>query len=378
MVWALKGARVFDGETFLDGYAAAIEGARVRAVVPERDLDAGWTVIDLQGGLLCPGFIDCQVNGGGGFLLNETPDAATVRRIARAHARCGTAGLLPTVITDAPEVLARAIAAVRQARAEGERGVLGIHIEGPFIDTARKGAHAAEFIRELTDEDVRRIAAADCGAVMLTVAPNRVRPELIQRLADAGVRVSLGHAEASFAAARAALDAGATCFTHLYNAMSQMTGREPGMVGAALADAESYVGIIADGHHVHEAAMTVACRMKPDRLMLVSDAMPPAAGGPDRFELQGRVVTRVNGRLQLADGSLAGVAITMAEAVRHCVSVLKFDLAQVLRMASLTPARFLGRDRDFGRIAPGALASIVHLDGDLQVRRSWIEGKEVS
>lgn len=340
MVWALKGARVFDGETFLDGYAAAIKGARVRAVVPERDLDAGWTVIDLQGGLLCPGFIDCQVNGGGGFLLNETPDAATVRRIARAHARCGTAGLLPTVTTDAPEVLARAIAAVRQARAEGERECFGVRGRGrSSIRRARE--RMQQIIRELTDEDVRRIAAADCGAVMLTVAPNRVRPELIQRLADAGVRVSLGHAEASFAAARAALDAGATCFTHLYNAMSQMTGREPGMVGAALADAESYVGIIADGHHVHEAAMTVACRMKPDRLMLVSDAMPPAAGGPDRFELQGRVVTRVNGRLQLADGSLAGVAITMAEAVRHCVSVLKFDLAQVLRMASLTPARFL-------------------------------------
>lgn len=376
MAIALTGARIFTGEDFLDGHAVVVEASRIVDVLPETKTGAAQRR-DLGGGLLAPGFIDVQVNGGGGALLNDNPSVDTVRTIATAHRRFGTVGMLPTVITDAPQVIARAVTSVARAMAEGVPGVLGIHIEGPFLDAARKGAHAARFIREMEEADADAIAGfAMYCPVMLTLAPNRVRPTLVQRLTQAGVLVSLGHSDASYAEARKALDAGARSITHLYNAMSQMTGREPGMVGAALADQESYVGIIADGHHVHDAALKVAFAAKPaSRMMLITDAMPTAAGGPDSFELQGRVVTRHDGRLSLADGTLAGSDLTMDAAVRHCVKVLGLELAKVLRMASLNPASFLRCEHERGRIAPGYLASMVLLGEDLAVKQTWIDGQ---
>lgn len=376
MAFALTGARIFDGDKIRDGLAAIVEGARIRDVVTAGRIAADVERRDLGGGLLAPGFIDVQVNGGGGALLNDTPSAETVKRIAASHRKFGTTGLLPTVITDAPEITEQAVAAVRQARAAGVPGVLGIHIEGPFLDPARKGAHEARFIRAMTEADVARLAHADCGAVMLTLAPNKVALAFVAKLAAAGILVSLGHSDAMAAEAQAALAVGARSFTHLFNAMSQMSGREPGMVGAALSDAGSYCGLIADGHHVHDAALKVALAAKArDRMILVSDAMPTAAGGPDRFELQGRTVTRRNGRLQLEDGTLAGSNLTMDEAVRYCTQKLGVSLEDALRMASLNPAAFLKRDRELGRIAPGYLASLVHLSDDLQVLQTWIDGK---
>ncbi len=376
MAFALTGARVFDGDKIRGGLAAIVEGSRIKDVVTAGRIVAGVERRELSGGLLAPGFVDVQVNGGGGALLNDTPSVATVKHIAESHRKFGTTGLLPTVITDAPEITEQAIAAVRQARAAGVPGVLGIHIEGPFLDPARKGAHEARFIRAMIEADAVGLAHADCGVVMLTLAPNRVTPELIGKLAAAGILISLGHSDATAAEARAALAAGARSFTHLFNAMSQMSGREPGMVGAALSDAQSYCGLIADGHHVRDAAIKVALAAKPrDRMILVSDAMPTAAGGPDRFELQGRTVTRRNGRLQLEDGTLAGSNLTMDEAVRYCVQRLDVPLEDGLRMASRNPAAFLKLDRELGRIAPGYLASLVHLSDDLQVLQTWIDGK---
>ena len=375
MAFALTGARIFTGENFLDDHAVVISEARIAQVVPRHAIGA-MRFEDLGGGLLAPGFIDVQVNGGGGALLNDAPSVETVRTIATSHRKFGTVGLLPTVITDAQSVLQQAIAAVRDARSQAVPGVLGIHIEGPFLDSERKGAHAQRFIRLMTSDDVNWIGGLDCGVVMLTLAPNKVELDLIRQLAELGVLVSLGHAEASYAQATEALKSGARAFTHLFNAMSQMNGREPGMVGAALVDAESFVSIIADGFHVDEASMRVALAAKPGgRLMLITDAMPPAAGGPSHFDLQGRLVRRENGRLQLDEGTLAGSNLTMDEAVRFCVNVLKLDLAASLRMASLTPANFLRKAHEMGRIAPGYLASLVHLGDDLSVKATWIDGK---
>ena len=376
MATALTGARIFTGEVFLDGHAVLVDGSRIVGVLPVAETRAEQRR-DLGGGLLAPGFIDVQVNGGGGALLNDSPSVETVRTIATSHRRFGTVGLLPTVITDAPQVIARAVASVARAMAEGVPGVLGIHIEGPFLDVARKGAHDPRFIREMEEADADAIAGfAMYCPVMLTLAPNRVSPALVRRLTQAGVLVSLGHSDASHAEARQALDAGARAVTHLYNAMSQMTGREPGMVGAALADPESFVGIIADGHHVHEAALRVAFAAKPaSRMMLITDAMPTAAGGPDRFELQGRTVTRSNERLSLADGTLAGSDLTMDAAVRHCIERLGMAQSDALRMASLTPATFLRCDHELGRIAPGYRASMVLLGDDLHVKATWIDGR---
>lgn len=376
MAFALTGARVFDGERINDGLAVVIEGGCIVDVVANENLSMGIKRHNLDGGLLVPGFIDVQVNGGGGGLLNDNPTIDTVRRIAESHRKFGTTGLLPTVITDAPDVLSKAIAAVKAARAENVPGILGIHIEGPFLDKERRGAHALRFIREMTEADVTQITAIDCGSVMLTLAPNRVAPTLIKSLAANGVFVSLGHSEASLAEVTNALASGARAFTHIFNAMSQMNGRDPGMVGAALADPHSFCGLIADGYHVHDAAMRVALAAKPkDRMMLITDAMPTAAGGPDSFELQGRAVQRVNGKLLLADGTLAGSNLTMDEALRYCVERLGVVLEDALQMASLNPAAFLGRDRELGRIKPGYLASLVHLDDGLHVLETWIDGR---
>ena len=376
MAFALTGARIFDGESIHGGLAVVVDGARIVDIVAIENLPKSIERRVLKAGLLVPGFIDVQVNGGGGALLNDNPTINTVRRITESHRKFGTTGMLPTVITDAPEVLSKAIAAVKTACAESIPGVLGIHIEGPFLDQERKGAHEAQFIREMTEADVAQIANADCGSIMLTLAPNRVAPALIKSLAGKGVLVSLGHSEASLAEVTKALDSGARAFTHLFNAMSQLNGRQPGMVGAALTDRDSYCGLIADGFHVHDAAMKVALAAKPhNRIMLVTDAMPTAAGGPDTFELQGRKIHLKNGKLQLDDDTLAGSNLTMDEAVRFCVEKLNVGLEDALRMASLNPAAFLRRDHELGRIKPGYLASLVHLDDDLHVLETWVDGK---
>jgi N-acetylglucosamine-6-phosphate deacetylase len=374
MTFALTGARIFDGEDFYDGHAVLIDGRYVTCLVPEAQIPPSTNVQKLKGGLLAPGFIDVQVNGGGGALLNASPDVATVCTIAKCHRRFGTTGLLPTVITDAPQVMHAAVAAVSAAM-KMESAVLGIHIEGPFIDEARKGAHEARYIRALTADDVAWLSQLQCGVVMLTVAPNKVTPTDIKQLTKAGLRLSLGHAEAIFAEVEAALAAGAQCFTHLYNAMSPLTAREPGMVGAALLSPEAYVGLIADGHHVSDGALRLAFAAKAsDKFLLVSDAMPSAAGGPDHFLLQDRLVKLKDGRLQLADGTLAGSNLTMDGALRHCVNTLDVPLGKALQMAARNPARFLGLDKSLGHIAAGVLASIVHLDDNLHVKATWVEG----
>lgn len=370
----LSGARIFDGEHLLDDHAVVVEGARIAAIVPHSDRPDG-AVRDLGGGLLAPGYIDVQVNGGGGVLFNEDPTPEGIARIAAAHRNHGTIGLLPTLVTDTPQVTAAAIAATRKAR-RLTPAALGIHLEGPFLDPHRKGAHELGYIRELERDDVATIAKANCGAVMLTLAPNRVGPESIAELARHGVLVSLGHSGASYGEARRAVEAGARAFTHLFNAMSAPTGREPGMVGAALDLDEAFVGLIADGHHVHEANLRIALAAKRrDRFMLVTDAMPPAAGGPEHFDLQGRRVTCADGCLRLDDGTLAGSVLTMDEAVRYAVNVVRLPLADALAMASRVPATFLRRDTELGRIAPGYLASLVHLDDELRVLETWIEGR---
>jgi N-acetylglucosamine-6-phosphate deacetylase len=377
MSFVLTGARILTPSGFAEGLSVLVEGGRVAAVMPEAAAPDGVPVRDLHGGILAPGFVDVQVNGGGGVLLNEDPTPRGVRAIAAAHRRFGTTGMLPTVITDAPEVMRAAADAVARARREGAPGVLGIHIEGPFIDIRRKGAHPPERIRPLGEEDLAWLTGLDCGAVLLTVSPADVPPETIRRLVRAGIVVSLGHSEATDAQALAALEAGATGFTHLFNAMSQLGHRSPGMVGAALSSPTAYAGLIADGFHVDDTALKVALAAKPhDRLVLVTDAMPPAAGGPDVFALQGREATRRDGKLVLADGTLAGSTLTMDEAVRFAVERLGVPVEEALAMASANPANWIGLGGELGRIEAGYRASLVHLGDDLSVRSTWIEGAE--
>ena len=375
MAFALTGAQVFDGTKMLDGMSVIVEGSTIADVLPASSLPRSIEIHDLRGGILSAGFIDVQVNGGGGALMNDRPTIETVRRIAEAHRKFGTTGMLPTVITDDQKVIDQAVASVQDAISYHVLGVLGIHLEGPFLDPARKGAHPENFIRTMTESDVQRIAAIACGSVMLTLAPNKVPARFISKLAQSGVLISMGHAEATVAEVQQALGAGARAFTHIYNAMSQLNGREPGMVGACLADHESFCGVIVDGLHVDEIALKVLFAAKAnDHIMLITDAMPPAAGGPEKFALQGRMARRVGNRLQLDDGTLAGSIVTMDEAVRRSV-LLGVNLGDALRMASLVPARFLHRENELGRIAKGFIASMVHLSEDLHVNKTWIDGQ---
>jgi N-acetylglucosamine-6-phosphate deacetylase len=367
------GARVFDGERFHDDSAVVVEGGRVRAIVPHADRPSGETVA-LSGGMLAPGFVDWQVNGGGGALFNQSPDLETIRRIVVSHRAYGTTALLPTVITDAPSVLSAALAAAREAQTTIP-GALGVHVEGPFIDPRRKGAHPVEWIRPLSEADAAALIEARAGAMVVTLAPVSASNALIARLARAGIVVSIGHAEATSEEALAAFDAGARSVTHLYNAMSQLGHRSPGLVGAALADPRITCGFIADGFHVHETAGRVALRAKgAERIALISDAMPSAAGGPKQYELQGRRVTQTGLKLTLEDGTLAGAAITMLDAVRHCVARLGAPLGDALRMATLTPAQLLRIEASHGSLRPGARADLVHLSADLELLGVWISG----
>jgi N-acetylglucosamine-6-phosphate deacetylase len=374
----LYGARLFDGERLHDDYALVVEGESIQALTRLEDRPRGGEQVDLDGGVLSPGFVDWQINGGGGVLFNAQPTVEAIAAIAAAHRRAGVTGFLPTVVTDAPRVLAEALAAAREAQSRVP-GALGVHVEGPFIDPRRKGVHPAEFIRPMQEKDADALIGARAGVMVVTLAPVSVPLERIARLAKAGIVVSLGHSDASAEEAESVFDAGASAVTHLYNAMSQLSSRAPGVVGAALADPRIVCGLIADGEHAHAASYRAAVAAKgAPGVALVSDAMPPAAGGPDVFELQGRRMTRVGNKLVAEDGRLAGAAITMRDAVDYVVNTLKIPLANALMMATLTPARLLKVDDRIGRLKPGLRADLVHLTDDLQVAEVWADGRRLN
>lgn len=368
------GADVFDGATMHAGAALVVEDGRVVAIGPET---AGERV-ELGGGVLAPGFVDLQVNGGGGVMLNDQPSLEGIAAICAAHGRLGTAGLLPTLITDRPEVTRAAVAA-GVAAVGRVPGFLGLHLEGPHLDPRRKGAHDPALIRPMEAADLELLAeaAGRLPALLVTVAPESVTETQIAALSAAGVVVSLGHSDCGAGTARAAIGAGARVVTHLFNAMSQLGNREPGLVGAAL-DAEGVqAGLIADGVHVAVESMRVALAAKrgADGIFLVTDAMAVAGTDLDGFELNGRRILRRDGRLTLADGTLAGADIDFAGALRVLVGQVGVPLAAALRMATAGPAGVIGAQA--GRLVPGGSADLVHLDGDLVLRGVWRGGERL-
>ncbi|MDH7454602.1 N-acetylglucosamine-6-phosphate deacetylase [Luteimonas composti] len=373
---ALVNGRVLLDEGFRDDVAVLLSAGRVQAVVEAGDArvrDAAR--VDLAGGSLLPGFIDAQVNGGGGVLLNNTPTVEGIRAIAAAHRRHGTTGLLPTLISDRADTMREAIGAVRDAIARGVPGVLGIHLEGPYLAAERKGTHDASVFRVPDAGELELVTSLSGGVTLVTLAPEQVPPDAIRALVARGAIVAAGHTAASHAQVRAGLEAGVRGFTHLYNAMSPLTAREPGVVGAALEDRDSWCGLIVDGVHVHPASLRVALAAKPrGKLFLVTDAMPMVGADRPSFELYGETITAVDGVVRNAAGALAGSALDMASAVRNCVRLLDLPLAEAARMASRYPAEFLGLAATRGRIAAGMDADLVLLDDALEVRATWIGG----
>jgi N-acetylglucosamine-6-phosphate deacetylase len=373
---ALVNGRVMTDTGLAEGLAVRLSGDRIAAVGPAAEVATDAQVHDLRGGLLLPGFIDIQVNGGGGVLFNDAPRVDAIAAIGRAHRRFGTTGFLPTLISDDLEVVAAGIAAVREAIAVGAPGVLGIHIEGPFLNPRRRGIHDAGKLRRIDDAALRLLTSLGAGRTLVTLAPETTSPHVIAQLTGAGVVVAAGHTNAAYATVRAALDAGLAGFTHLFNAMPPLASREPGVVGAALEDQDSFCSLIVDGHHVDPVTLRVALRCKPlDRFVLVTDAMPSVGTSDSVFRLQGRLIRVKGGMCVDEHGTLAGSDLDMASAVRNAVRLVGLELPQASRMASGNPAAYLGLSREVGRIAPGLRADLVQLDEDLEVVDTWIAGR---
>ncbi|MEA9652810.1 N-acetylglucosamine-6-phosphate deacetylase [Xanthomonas campestris] len=377
-IQALCNARVLTDDGLQDGLAVLLDGAQIQAVVAADDArvaQAG-TRVDLGGATLLPGFIDIQVNGGGGVLFNNACTPQALATIAAAHRRYGTTGMLPTLISDTAEVMAEAIAATRQAIAQGVPGVLGIHLEGPYLSPARKGTHDAQKFRVPDAHEIAVDTSLDNGVTLITLAPERVPLDDIRAFVAGGAVVFAGHTAATYEQARDGIAAGVSGFTHLYNAMSPLAGREPNAVGAALEDPAVWCGVIVDGVHVHPASLRVALAAKPrGKLLLVTDAMPMVGADSPSFDLYGETITAIDGVVRNAAGALAGSALDMATAVRNSVQWLGVDLAEAARMASTYPAQCIGLGERLGRIAPGYQADLVLVDADVQVLATWVAGQ---
>jgi N-acetylglucosamine-6-phosphate deacetylase len=369
---AVAAAHVFDGATLRHDAAVVFDGERIVGVVPRDDVSGDMRVLP-DDTWLAPGFIDIQVNGGGNVLFNDAPTPETIATMAAAHRRFGTTGLLPTLITDTPDKMHAALAAL-DATASVQPGVLGIHLEGPFISPERAGVHDPALMRAPTRQDVSALTARRNGVVHVTLAPECVPAGLIAELVAAGVRVSLGHSMATYDETRAALAEGLTGFTHLFNAMRPLASRDPGPIAAALESCEAYVGLIVDGIHVHPAVLRLALAGAA-RPILVTDAMPPVGGAHATFRLYGEEIAVREGRCVRADGTLAGAFLDMAGAVRNCVTLLGVSLTRALQFAATNPARFLGR-ADLGMLAPGYRADMVAFRADdLAVLDTWVAGR---
>lgn len=367
---ALTGARVFDGAVLHENAAVLLSDGCFEAIVPAAEAQ-GVNITDLGGGILSPGFVDVQVNGGGGVLFNDQPDRTALQTMAAAHASLGATRILPTLITDTRDKVEAAIEAVDEACRKGMRRIAGLHLEGPHLDPVKCGAHDRDLIRPMDADDLAMLcdAAGRLPSLLITVAPESVSPEQIAALVGAGATVSLGHSNCACATAEEAFAAGASMATHLFNAMSQLNSREPGLVGAVLSNKQVTCGLIADLIHVHPASLTAALRAKGQGAFLVSDAMSPAGTDVESFELMRRQVLRRNGQLTLTDGTLAGADLDLPTAVRNVVG-LGFDPADALSMVTSRPAKAIGRS-DLGCFAKGQKFEAVHLSDSLTLNKVW-------
>lgn len=375
--FAITNARIFDGTTFHDSKSVIVRNGVVDAIIEDAALPKGLDVIDGQGQTLAPGLIDVQVNGGGGVLLNDQPTVDGVRAIMQAHRKYGTTAMLPTLITDYRDKMEEAISAVSEAIDVGVPGIVGIHLEGPYLNPQRKGVHSADIIRPMESDAIELLTSLPNGRILVTMAPEKATKGTIKKLADKGVLVCAGHTAGTYGDIENAIDEGLRGFTHLFNAMSPLSHREPGVAGAAMADDATWCGLIADGYHVHRAVLKIAIHAKATgKIMLVTDAMPTVGADDKRFTLGGEEITATNGRCALADGTLAGSDLDMISAVKNCVEMVGLDLGEALRMASLYPAEFLKLDDKMGRIAPGYQADMILFDDAFNVTQSWINGAE--
>ena len=377
-VYAVAARRIFDGMAVREDSAVVINGTEIAAVLPRSELSRAIPMVELPASVwLAPGFIDIQVNGGDDILFNDEPTPEAIRSIASAHRKFGTTSLLPTLISDSPEKMVAACNAV-ESIVGVEPGVLGIHLEGPFLSPEKPGVHDPRALRQPSRDDLALLTAPRRGAMLVTLAPERVSLDFIAALAAAGVRVSLGHSMATYAQTKEAMAAGLTCFTHLFNAMRPLDSREPGPIAAALESDQAWCGLIVDGVHVAPAVLRLALRGRAAPI-LVTDAMPPVGGTRETFQLYGETIFVGADRCVRKDGRLAGARLTMAEAVGNCVRLVGVPLTDALRFASAHPAEMLGLHNRLGTLAPGFRADMVAFDETtIEVLDTWIAGSHQS
>ena len=377
MTKALINGRLFDGDTILNGKAVLVDDGFVREICESADVPNDCDRIDLNRQLLVPGFVDIQVNGGGGIMVDGNTTVDSLTALAKAHRRFGTTAMLPTLITDDLTAMQTTAEAIRSAIVQNMPGIVGIHFEGPLLNIKRKGIHNQDRIRPV-DEDLMALYQSDgLGVRIVTLAPETVPSGTIAALTKSGVRVCAGHTAGTYDDMQSALGEGLAGFTHLFNAMTPMESRAPGVVGAALDDDATWCGLIVDGHHIHDATLRAAIKAKaPGKMILITDAMPSVGSDMQAFDLYGRTITVEDDRCMAEDGTLAGSHLDMASAVRNTVAGVGLDLEEAFRMASRYPAEFLGLGDQRGRITPGYRADFALLDDDLQVTKTWIEGSD--
>ncbi len=375
---ALINGRVFDGTALHRDLTVILEQGRIVELLPATTALSGIAEkTDLGGHMLAPGLNDIHVNGGGGVLFNDEPTVDGIRRIGAAHRKFGTTGFMPTLISCDTGTMRRAVSAVEQAIEEGVPGVLGLHLEGPFLNAEYRGVHNADWFCQIDDEGFELLTSLNRGRMLVTIAPELTSVETISRLTDRGILLFVGHCSATYDQTRDALRAGVRGFTHLFNAMPPLQSRAPGVVGAALEDRESWCGIIADGHHLHPATLAVAVAAKPrGRMVLVSDAMPTVGSETTVFHLEGEEIVVAEGCCRTRSGRLAGSDLDMISAVRNTIRFTAADRFEALRMASTYPAAALGLETELGYIRPGFRANLLELDDELNIHRTWIDGEE--
>ena len=369
--------RIFDGSTILNGKAVLVEGGLVVDVVDNDAIPDEAGLVRLNSQLLVPGFVDVQVNGGGGVMIDGSINTVGLGTIARTHRRFGTTAMLPTLITDDLPAMQATAKAVRKAIAGNIPGIIGVHFEGPLLNIKRKGIHNQDQIRDVDEDLLALYQSGDLGIRLITLAPETVPTGTISALAKSGALVCAGHTAANYEDIQAALGEGLQGFTHLFNAMTPMESRAPGVVGAALEDENTWCGLIIDGHHIHAATLRNAVKAKTTgKMMLITDAMPSVGSDQRSFDLYGRTITVADDRCMADDGTLAGSHLDMAGAVRNTVAMVGLPLEEALRMASRYPAEFLGLGDSMGRIERGYRADFALLDDDLHVSKTWIAGEE--
>lgn len=377
---AFVGATIFDGYKRHENSALLTDSDLVTKIVPSDHIPKDAETVLLKGGFLVPGFVDLQVNGGGGVLLNDQPTVAGIETICTAHAQFGTTSLLPTLITDDRDITQRAVAAGIEATKKKVTGFIGLHLEGPHLSVARKGAHDAALVRPMNSDDLNflKVSRPALPHLMTTVAPESVSNAQISELTNADIIISLGHTAATYETAVEAASAGAKAVTHLFNAMSPLTHREPGLVGAALATSHLSVGIIADGIHVHPAAISIALSAKEGsgKIFLITDAMSTIGTDQTSFTLNDRTITRDGGKLVLQDGTLAGADLDMITAVQFMVNTVGIGIEEALRMAALYPAQCIGAET-IGHLQNGAVANMVHLNDELAIQSVWSAARQI-